>query len=109
MGGIFAISDLHLPTHIQINKFGYPADYFEQVREHLLKFNPDLLLIVGDFSYESNFRRGLSILEAIEELAGSKKVFIEVVFSELSTLNSSNIALFTSSIESSLCFPTIPP
>lgn len=77
MAGIFAISDLHLPIHIQINKFGYPVDYFELVREHLLKFKPDLLLVVGDFSYESNFRRGLAILEAIEELSGSKKVFIE--------------------------------
>lgn len=77
MVGIFAISDLHLPIEIQIKKFGYPLDYFERVREHLLKFHPDLLLIVGDFSYESNFKRGLTILEAIEELPGSKKVFVE--------------------------------
>lgn len=77
MPGIFAISDTHLPIEIQIKKFGYPYDYFEQVREHLLKFSPDLLLIAGDFSWESNFKRGLATLEAIEELPGSKKVFIE--------------------------------
>ncbi|MFX0148948.1 MAG: metallophosphoesterase [Candidatus Hodarchaeota archaeon] len=77
MPGVFAISDTHLPVRIQVKKFGYPFDYFEQVREHLLKFNPELLLIAGDFSWESNFKRGLATLETIEELPGSKKVFIE--------------------------------
>lgn len=77
MPGIFAISDLHLPIQIQVKKFGYPADYFERVRDHLAKFNPDLLLIVGDFSWESNFKRGMAILKAVEELPGSKKIFIE--------------------------------
>ncbi|MHA1336374.1 MAG: metallophosphoesterase, partial [Promethearchaeota archaeon] len=51
MAKIFAISDLHLPIHIQIKKFKYPLDYYNRIIEHLEKFKPDLLIIVGDFSY----------------------------------------------------------
>lgn len=77
MVGIFAISDLHLPIDIQIKKFQYPQDYLEQVESHLNRFKPSLLLNVGDFSYESNFKRGLSILSEIKKFGGLKKVFIE--------------------------------
>ncbi|MHA1283654.1 MAG: metallophosphoesterase [Promethearchaeota archaeon] len=77
MAKIFAISDLHLPIHIQIKKFKYPVYYYNRIIEHLEKFKPDLLIIAGDFSYENNYRRGLNILFEIKDLPGIKKVFIE--------------------------------
>lgn len=60
--GISAMSDLHLPKRIQIEKFQFPADYIDQVYAELEELSPFLLLIAGDFSYERNFNRGVNIL-----------------------------------------------
>lgn len=77
MGGIFAIGDLHLPEEIQICKHGYPEDYFNRLKIHLTKFQPEVLLIAGDLIWEYDLDRFVELSERIKELPGKIKLFIE--------------------------------
>ena len=77
MPGIFAISDLHLPTQTQISKYGAPSDYFQQVSNHLEQINPDVLLIAGDLVWGSDISEIQAELDLLRELPGKLKFFIE--------------------------------
>lgn len=77
MPGIFAISDLHLPTQTQISKYGAPSDYFQQVSNYLEQINPDILLIAGDLVWGSDISEIQVELDLLQELPGKLKFFIE--------------------------------
>jgi predicted phosphohydrolase len=77
MPGIFAISDLHLPTQTQISKYGAPSDYFQQVSNYLEQINPDILLIAGDLVWGSDISEIQAELDLLRELPGKLKFFIE--------------------------------
>ena len=77
MPSIYAISDTHLPIQIQIEKYGAPLDYFQQVSNHLEQINPDILLIAGDLVWASKISEIQKELELIRELPGKLKFFIE--------------------------------
>ncbi|MCP6719394.1 MAG: metallophosphoesterase [Patescibacteria group bacterium] len=77
MPGIFAISDPHLPTQTQINKYRVPFDYFQQVINHLESVNPDILLIAGDLVWGSDIAEIQVELDLLQNLPGKLKFFIE--------------------------------
>ncbi len=77
MPGIYAISDPHLPTKVQISKFGAPADYFQQVSNHLEQLKPDILLIAGDLAWGNEISEIQAELDLLRELPGKLKFFIE--------------------------------
>lgn len=74
MSGIYAISDLHLPIEIQIRRFNYPKDYYEQVKKRLN--NPEILIIAGDVSWEQHYIPGVNLLDSLKEIPGKRKVFV---------------------------------
>lgn len=77
MPGIFAISDLHLPTHIQISKYDVPTDYFQRVFNYLEQHDPDILLIAGDLIWGSDFHLVQKEIALLRSLPGRLKFFIE--------------------------------
>jgi predicted phosphohydrolase len=74
MSGIYAISDLHLPIEIQIRKFKYPLDYYERIKKRIN--DPEVLIIAGDFSWETHYIAGVNLLDSLKVIPGKRKVFI---------------------------------
>ena len=74
---IYAISDLHLSFHTNkpMNVFGSIWDHYEErVKENWIKKvkNQDLVLLPGDFSWETHMKDTFLDFQFIEQLPGKK-------------------------------------
>ncbi len=74
---IFAFGDPHLPEKVQVSKFGYNGEYFNELAGFLAGVQPEVLLVAGDLTWLGSINDAVNEMWRIRALAGKRKYFIE--------------------------------